>query len=54
VCSLTSLTFRDDRVTTLRYSEPAADLIPAKDRSAPFSAGGAPVDDPAADPSGGA
>jgi broad specificity phosphatase PhoE len=58
LCSLTSLTFRDDRVTTLRYSEPAADLIPAKDRSAPFSAGGAPahapVDVPAADPSGGA
>jgi broad specificity phosphatase PhoE len=41
LCSLTSLTFVDDRLTTVRYSEPAADLIPAKDRSAPFSAGGA-------------
>jgi broad specificity phosphatase PhoE len=42
LCSLTSLTFDGDRLTTVRYSEPAADLIPAKDRSAPFSAGGAP------------
>jgi broad specificity phosphatase PhoE len=44
LCSLTSLTFEGDRLTTVRYSEPAADLIPAKDRSAPFSAGGAPED----------
>lgn len=44
LCSLTSLTFDGDRLTTVRYSEPAADLIPAKDRSAPFSAGGAPED----------
>ena len=44
LCSLTSLTFEDDELTTLRYSEPAADLIPRKDRSAPFSAGGAPED----------
>jgi broad specificity phosphatase PhoE len=42
LCSLTSLTFTGDELTTVRYSEPAADLIPAKDRSAPFSAGGAP------------
>ena len=41
LCSLTSLTFEDDRLTTLRYSEPAADLIPRKDAAAPFSAGGA-------------
>jgi broad specificity phosphatase PhoE len=44
LCSLTSLTFEDDELTTLRYSEPAADLLPRKDRSAPFSAGGAPED----------
>ena len=42
LCSLTSLTFAGDTLTTVRYSEPAADLIPAKDRRAPFSAGGAP------------
>lgn len=41
LCSLTSFTFEDERLTTVRYSEPAADLIPLRDRSAPFSAGGA-------------
>ncbi|MGI8901311.1 MAG: histidine phosphatase family protein [Nocardioides sp.] len=41
LCSLTSLTFVDDEITTVRYSEPAADLIPVRDRQAPFSAGGA-------------
>jgi broad specificity phosphatase PhoE len=45
LCSLTSLTFEDDRLTTVRYSEPAADMIPLKDRKAPFSAGGAPEED---------
>lgn len=45
LCSLTSLTFEDDELVTLRYSEPAADLIPLKDRKAPFSAGGAAEDD---------
>jgi broad specificity phosphatase PhoE len=45
LCSLTSLTFEDDRLTTVRYSEPAADMIPLKDRTAPFSAGGAPEED---------
>jgi broad specificity phosphatase PhoE len=45
LCSLTSLTFEDDRLTTVRYSEPAADLIPLKDRKAPFSAGGAADED---------
>ena len=45
LCSLTSLTFEDDVLTTVRFSEPAADLIPVKDRSAPFSAGGAPAQD---------
>ena len=41
LCSLTSLTFEDNRLVTVLYSEPAADLIPAKDRSATFSSGGA-------------
>jgi broad specificity phosphatase PhoE len=44
LCSLTSLTFEGDRLTTVRYSEPAADLIPVKDRKAPFSSGGAAED----------
>jgi broad specificity phosphatase PhoE len=39
LCSLTSLVFEDDRLTTVRYSEPAADLIPVKDRKAAFSSG---------------
>jgi broad specificity phosphatase PhoE len=50
LCSLTSLTFDDDRLVTLRYSEPAADLIPVKDRKANFSSGGAPDKTPT-DPS---
>jgi len=41
----TSFTFDDERLTTVRYSEPAADLIPVKDRKAPFSAGGAADED---------
>ena len=45
LCSLTSFTFHGDVLTTVRYSEPAADLIPARDKSAPFSAGGAPAED---------
>ena len=45
LCSLTSVVFDDDRVTQVRYSEPAGDLIPVGDRSAPFSAGGAPQED---------
>ena len=44
LCSLTSLVFTDDRLTSLRYSEPAADLIPLKDRAAPFSSGGQETD----------
>jgi broad specificity phosphatase PhoE len=44
LCSLTSLVFDGDDLVTLRYSEPAADLIPIKDRKQVFSAGGA--DDP--------
>jgi broad specificity phosphatase PhoE len=41
LCSLTSLHFEDDRLVKVSYSEPAADLIPVKDKGAPFSAGGA-------------
>jgi broad specificity phosphatase PhoE len=44
LCSLTSLVFDGDDLVTLRYSEPAADLIPLKDRKHVFSSGGA--DDP--------
>ena len=40
LCSLTSLVFDGDRLVTLRYSEPAADLIPVKDRRKAFSSGG--------------
>ena len=40
LCSLTSLVFEGDRLVTLRYSEPAADLIPVKDRKKSFSSGG--------------
>ena len=42
LCSLTSLHFVGDRITQVSYSEPAGDLIPVKDKNAPFSAGGAP------------
>ena len=52
LCSLTSLTFDGDTITTVRYSEPAADLIPVHDRKATFSAGGAQAENKP--PSGGA
>ena len=42
LCSLTSLDFTGDRLTAVSFSEPVGDLIPVRDRSAPFSAGGAP------------
>ena len=42
LCSLTSLHFVGDRLTQVSYSEPAGDLIPTRDKRAPFSAGGAP------------
>ena len=42
LCSLTSLVFDGDELTTLRYSEPAADLIPFKDRAKTFSSGSDP------------
>jgi broad specificity phosphatase PhoE len=45
LCSLTSLHFYDDRLVRVTYSEPAGDLIPVGDRSAPFSAGGAAPED---------
>lgn len=40
LCSLTSLSFEGDRLTTITYSEPAGDLIPVKDRNKTFSSGG--------------
>jgi broad specificity phosphatase PhoE len=43
LCSLTSLVFAGDTLVSVRYSEPAADLIPVKDRSKPFSSGTGPV-----------
>lgn len=42
LCSVTSFHFVGDRLAQLSYSEPAGDLIPVKDRRAPFSAGNAP------------
>ena len=42
LCSVTSLQFTDDALTTIGYSEPAGDLIPVRDKQAPFSAGDAP------------
>ena len=42
LCSVTSLQFTGDELTTISYSEPAGDLIPVRDKSAPFSAGNAP------------
>ena len=41
LCSLTSLHFVGDRLAQVSYSEPAGDLIPTRDKAAPFSAGGA-------------
>ncbi|HYH35692.1 MAG TPA: histidine phosphatase family protein [Nocardioides sp.] len=42
LCSLTSLHLEGERVVKVTYSEPAGDLLPTRDRNAPFSAGGAP------------
>jgi len=42
LCSVTSLQFDGDDLVTISYSEPAGDLIPVRDKSAPFSAGDAP------------
>lgn len=41
LCSVTSLRFVDDQLVTVGYSEPAGDMIPAADRRAAFSSGGA-------------
>ncbi len=46
LCSLTSLVFDGDTLTSLRYSEPAADLIPVKDRRKTFSSGSGPAAEP--------
>jgi broad specificity phosphatase PhoE len=43
LCSLTSFVYDGDRLVSVRYSEPAADLIPVKDRREPFSSGSGPV-----------
>ena len=52
LCSITSLWFDGEHLTRVTYSEPASDLIPVQDRSAPFSAGGAPEElKPPGDPS---
>ena len=40
--------FDGDELTTLRYSEPAADLIPDKDRHKNFSSGGVEEEAPPA------
>ena len=45
LCSLTSLHFDGERLDKVTYSEPAGDLIPTRDKQAPFSAGGAPEED---------
>ena len=42
LCSVTSLHFVGDELDRVSYSEPAGDLIPNRDKAAPFSAGGAP------------
>jgi broad specificity phosphatase PhoE len=42
LCSVTTLEYDGDVLTTISYSEPAGDLIPVRDKRAPFSAGGAP------------
>jgi broad specificity phosphatase PhoE len=43
LCSLTSLVFDGDDIASLRYSEPAADLIPVRDRRKSFSTGTGPA-----------
>ena len=39
LCSLTSFRCVEDEIVSVAYSEPAADLLPAKGANAPFSAG---------------
>jgi broad specificity phosphatase PhoE len=45
LCSLTTLTYEDGKLCTVRYSEPAADMLPVREAGTPFSAGGAPVEE---------
>jgi broad specificity phosphatase PhoE len=42
LCSVTSLRYVGDDLSTISYSEPAGDLVPVRDKRAPFSAGNAP------------
>ena len=42
LCSITSLEFSGDDLVAISFSEPAGDLIPVRDKKAPFSAGDAP------------
>jgi broad specificity phosphatase PhoE len=39
LCSLTSLNFTGDQLTSVTYSEPAGHLIPEGDKKSPFSSG---------------
>jgi broad specificity phosphatase PhoE len=41
LCSLTSFHFDERGLVQVSYSEPAGDMIPVRDKAAPFSAGGA-------------
>ena len=53
LCSLTSFRFDGERLVEVSYSEPAADLLPTKDRGAPFSSGQGPqAQDPSQHPGG--
>ena len=42
LCSVTSFHFAGDHIAQVSYTEPAIDLVPKRDRGAPFSAGDAP------------
>lgn len=48
LCSLTTLSFEDERLVSVAYSEPAGDLVPVVDRRATFSAGGGAAESPGA------
>jgi broad specificity phosphatase PhoE len=41
LCSLTSFHFAGDRLVQISYAEPVGEMIPAKDKKAAFSTGGA-------------
>ena len=40
LASVTSFAYEGEQLVSVAYAEPSADLIPARDKSAPFSAGG--------------